>query len=765
MKRGLLIGLLCWLSLSAEARNRQLVSSGEPHVLAVLVEFRNVRFTMEDPHAHFSQMLNQRVQAYFDDNSHGLFKPHFDVYGPVLLDVPMSEYGRDIMVAGTRVGDVAPDKALFDACTQLDSQVNFAQYDADGDGVLDRVLFYYAGYDQAEGGSADAIWSHHQDIQQHSSDPEIAETRFDGIRLGYYFCTSELRGSTGTEPIGIGTTVHEMGHALGLPDFYDTNGGEDGLAGGLYQFSAMCRGLYNNDGDLPPYLNAMERILLGWMDPEDLQPLQEGWTTLAPVQENVAAYSPTTGTEGEFFLYEFRNGKGWDASLPTGLVVYHVDRSARLLEAGRSARWLWDHWRESNTLNARGDHPCFYLVPPMAHRDYNYAPAANAATLVFPGSGQVRCYEPVDWENAPTGIQITCIDIGDGGVRFRVLERQGALVSGLVLEGDSEAPLSGASVSLERDGVLVASDRTGMDGYYQLPVNTSALAGQTFRLKVEKEGYRAVSEEFPLDDIACRYVRLYAYEEPSSIRLFKYDASKSSGYFPKEEPLLGAVRFPAQELAPFSGGRIARVVCYPYVTHPEELGTLYITVDQGDMRVLNYPVQAPVTGVYLPVQADLTSADVRVPEGMDLYVGYGFESQGSNTPLAAAYPGSEGNSYYAPFGLTVQAWKPLYLEQAGFYMDILLDIVVEEVPSQDLIQMGYSFIRARKGPYRAGESLEAELVPAEGLKLSQLVWKLDGTPIGSPSFVLTAGKHTLAACLTYQDGREEVLEMDFQVAD
>jgi len=180
--------------------------------------------------------------------------------------------------------------------------------------------------------------------------------------------------------------------------------------------------------------------------------------------------------------------------------------------------------------------------------------------------------------------------------------------------------------------------------------------------------------------------------------------------------------------------------------------------------MLNLPVHAPVMGAYLPVSVELISDEVRIPEGVDLYVGYGFDKQGSNHPLGTVYPGSEGNSYYAPFGLETQSWKPMYVDKAGFYMDLMLDIDVEEVPAQELPQMGYCYIKGRRGPYNAGESWEGELMLPEGVILNRLSWKLDGEPLDSPSFVLKAGEHTLQAFLTYQDGREEVVEKEFKVA-
>lgn len=742
--------------LSARPTVRQVAPRGNPHVFTVLIEFRNVRFTAEEPREHFSSMLNESVRNYFTENSRGLFSPVFDVYGPVLLDAPMEEYGKDVYEGGDRIADEAPEKALLDACTALDEDVVFSRYDADGDGVMDMVLFYYAGYDQAAGGPADAIWSHHQDAQE-SRFPEVSKAVFDGVKLGYYFCTAELKGNAGSQPIGIGSTVHEMGHALGLPDFYDTNAGEDGMAGGMYQFSPMCTGLYNNGGHTPSCFTALERILLGWMDPEDLIPLQEGWMEL---EEGMAAVSHTA-TEGEYFLYEYRSGMGWDDPLPAGLLVYHVDRSEREV-GGTPAVRLWDEWRKFNNLNARGDHPCCYAVPPMAPRNYNYAPAVNPATMLFPGVGEVRCFEPADWENARTGIQITCLDIRGEKVRFRVLERKGGLVSGLVLDA-AGGPVTGASVKLLKEGRVVAGDVTGMDGLYLLPVREEESG--TLVLLAEKAGFRKVSESLELetDGQACRYLKLYPHEAPVSVRLSKYDPSLSAGYFPSEEPVIGAVRYTAEELAPYAGCRLDRVVCYPYLSHPTSAGEMYVTVDVGGERVLNHLVEKPETGEYHPISVSLSGFDLRIPEGVDVYVGYGFRESGENHPLAAVYPGKEGNSFYIPFSLETQPWKPLYLEKGGFHMDIMLDSFLEEVPAASLPEMGYATLLLRKGPYKAGERLDFDLKLPEGVRILSRSWTWDGEAISHDFVTLTTGEHTLEACLKYPDGREEYLAAELLV--
>ena len=757
MKRLLLISLLLLSCGLLPARNiyRQVDPKGSPHIFTVLVEFRNVRFTSDDPCGQFTNLLNGPLRQYFSDNSHGNFVPSFDVFGPVLLDAPMADYGRDLVEEGARVADQAPEKALLEACLALDEDVDFARYDADGDGLMDMV----AGYDQAAGGPADAIWSHHQDAQI-SRFPEVSATLFDGVRLGYYFCTGELKGSSGSESVGIGSTVHEMGHALGLPDFYDTNAGEEGMAGGLYQFSPMCTGMYNNGGDTPPYFTALERILLGWMDEEDLVPMQEGWMELAAVSEGMAAIG-RTATEGEYFLYEFRSGRGWDAPLPAGLLVYHVDRSQREV-GGVPAFRLWDEWRDSNRLNAQGDHPCCYAVPPMAPKDFNYAPAVNPATLVLPGAGEVRCFEPIDWENVRTGIQITCVDILDGKARFRVLERKGALVSGLVLD-DVGGPLSHVTVRLLKDGEVVADDVTGMDGCYLLPVREENV-GQLVLL-VDKAGYRRLNESIEVADngLICRYLRLFPNESPASVRLVKYNPSLRAGYYPSGESLIGAVRYSPEELVPFVGGRLDRVVCYPFVSDPKSVSELYITVDIGGKRVLNHLVENPELGEYLPVSVSLASFNVRIPEGVDVYVGYGFREQGENAPLAAVYPGKEGNSFFVPFGFDAQAWQPLYLEKAGFYMDIMLESFLQEVPAGTVAEMGYATILLREGPYKTGERLDFELQLPEGTQILSRAWTWDGEACSGTYVTLTEGEHTLEVCLKHPDGREEYLTAELLV--
>lgn len=749
MKRLLLIWICLFAGLLARA---QISPVGSPHIPVVLVEFKDVKFSLEDPAAKVDSLLNSRMALYFSENSHGLSNPVFDVYGPVLLDAPMRDYGRDVIVAGERIGDVAPEKALQEAFSILDDEVDFSLYDCDGDGVLDLSVFYYAGFDQAEGGPSDAIWSHHADIRDCGEEEEACVILDGSLRIGYYFCSSELRGNSGAQMIGMGKSVHEMCHALGLPDFYDTNGGKNGVAGGLYQFSVMGNGMYNDGGDTPPYLNAQELIMLGWMEWESLVPLEEGWLELSPVQNRVAAIG-ATATEGEFFLYEFRSGEGWDAPLPPGLVAYHVD----MTDISR-----WENWRERNDINCIGSHPCFYIIPPMAPWDLDYASAINSGTMVFPGVGQVRGFSPVGWDKEPTGLQLCCIDCFGGMARMRVVEHSGSLLSGLVTDFEG-APILNATVVVTKDGEEVASDRSDMNGCYLIPLEEGT-EGE-LEISVSKLGRRPVKEQITLTpgESRCTYYRMFADEKPSLIKLGKFDLTKGAGYYPSEEPVIGAVRFTMQELSPYAGGRLSKVFIFPYVSSPQTAGPLYVTVDAGGKRVLSQMIEDVTLGEYNPVDISLEEADIRISEGMDFYVGYGFEEEGENHPMSAVYPGGDGNSYYTAFDLEKSAWKPMFIQKGGFYMDLMLEVELAEVPADNLADMGYSYIDIRQGPFSDGEIINLQVVRSGGQEPQQVYWTLDGVQVNTPTLKLEAGEHTLKVSLMYEGGRSEQLQTQLLV--
>ncbi|MCR5407957.1 MAG: M6 family metalloprotease domain-containing protein [Bacteroidales bacterium] len=387
-----------------------LMTHGERHIPVFLVQFTDLSFKISNPAEKFDALLNQQgysanggtgsVRDFYMDNSDGQFQPVFDVYGPVDLPNNMAYYGGN----DSSGNDSRPEEALIHAAKALDSVVDFSQYDYDNDGYVDMALFYYAGYNEAEYGPANSIWPHQWNAQY----VNLGRTSyFDGKRLAAYFCTSELKSNTGTSMCGIGTTCHEFGHSLGLPDFYDTDYTENGQAGGLYYFSTMDSGAYLNNGCTPPFFNAEERILLGWMTEDDVPILPRGEVSFPSVRYSIT-YKSLTDVEGEYFLYECRDATGWDKYLPAGLVIYHVDKSKVRKVGGITPYQQWANWESYNSINAYGSHPCFYIIPAANQSSLNYS-SNNLKDYVFPGSKNKTTYSPVDWNKADTGVEISGI--------------------------------------------------------------------------------------------------------------------------------------------------------------------------------------------------------------------------------------------------------------------------------------------------------------------------------------------------------------------
>ncbi len=408
------------------------IAMGQKHFLVILVEFQDRAFASTDARTTFSNMMNQKgysangatgsARDYYYDNSGGVFEPIFDVYGPVTVSHDMAYYGGNDNAGN----DEHPEEAVQEACTLLDDQIDFIDYDNDGDGTVDLVFMYYAGYGEADSDDEDAIWPH----QWQLSYAGIGLAR-DGVVVDNYACTNELigYGSRQGEMVGIGTACHEFGHAMGLPDFYDTDYETNGQAAALYEsFSLMDGGAYNNEGRTPPYLNIVERIMLGWVDKATA--LQEisasGGYILRPVTEN-KAYKTPTDQDGEYFIYECRIDEGWDAELPAyGMLVYRVDESSRKVSINDygqvKASDLWNSWGNYNSINENGKHPCFHIVPAVAqdellygytkHNGYYYFDWDDeglAAKIPFPGTENVTTFTAKSWNGADSDVSLSKI--------------------------------------------------------------------------------------------------------------------------------------------------------------------------------------------------------------------------------------------------------------------------------------------------------------------------------------------------------------------
>ncbi len=325
--------------------------TGSKRCVILLVQFSDVKFTMDDPQAYYDRVANEKglsgngfvgsVADYFNDQSNGAFNLEFDVYGPYTLGTQASYGAND-----SSGDDVNARGMVVQACSQAYGEgVDFSPYDWDGDGFVEEVYVIYAGRGEATGGGTETIWPHKWQL--------ATATKFGSKYVSVYACSNELR--TANSYMGIGTICHEFSHCLGYPDMYDTRGnsGESNTYYGMGTWDLMCSGSYNGNEFCPAGYTAYEKMVAGWVTPKDLykDTSVSGLKTTAAGGDVYRFVNP--GNSNEYYLIENRQRTGWDKYLAaSGIIINHIDYSS----------YYWN-MNVPNTPKYDNDHERITIIP------------------------------------------------------------------------------------------------------------------------------------------------------------------------------------------------------------------------------------------------------------------------------------------------------------------------------------------------------------------------------------------------------------------
>lgn len=421
---------------------------GDVKALVILVNYKDVKFSTPNPAQYFSDMLMKEgfseyggtgsARDYFVDNSMGQFRPEFDCYGPVELPQNRSYYGKNV---GFYEEDSAPEDMIIHAVQILDDDVDFSQYDTDGDGFVDNVYVFYAGIGETTpGADSNTVWPHSFNI--YSGCGKVCQA--DGVTFDYYACSNEWDSG---KPDGIGTFVHEFSHVLGLPDLYDVD-----YADAEYltpnEWSVLDMGNYNNDSRTPAGYSAYERNALGWNEPVVLDG-EAIDAELEHIATSNGSYLIPTEKDSEFYLLENRQQTGWDSYLPYhGMLIWHIDFNA-------------SKWR-LNEVNTTASHQYVDIVE--ANNNANSKRTTTLRGYCWPGTAKNTSFTSSttpalkSWAGKETGIAITDIAENGGKITFKV--NGGAANSGIPdIDADgSDAPVEYYNLQ----GVRVANPGTGL---------------------------------------------------------------------------------------------------------------------------------------------------------------------------------------------------------------------------------------------------------------------------------------------------------------
>ena len=222
------------------------------------------------------------VKVPYSTSSYGLTESHVDMTR--FIDDTAEAWYAQQKAAGKTDAQITEYLKGFDQWDRFDS-------DGDGifkesDGYIDHFQAIHAGEGEEAGAPEPAIWSHRWAVNQNGFYKDgIGPKDFPkagGIKIGN--TDLWIRDYT-TEPEngGLGVFAHEYGHDLGLPDFYDTRGGENGTA----FWTLMSSGSWLNHGadaigTTPNHMGPYEKLQLGWLDYVTVEPGQSTEVKLGP---------------------------------------------------------------------------------------------------------------------------------------------------------------------------------------------------------------------------------------------------------------------------------------------------------------------------------------------------------------------------------------------------------------------------------------------------------------------------------------------------
>jgi len=356
-------------------------NTGTQKQLVILVKFADQAPVGSTPAQWRSKFFgaSESVKHYYQEASYGKLNiaPAAETHGTANDGVVgWIKLNQNHPNTGGNTGE-ANARLTRDAVRAADQYVNFKAYDKNGNGYLStkelHVTVIVAGYEAAGWSSwGKSVWGHQWSLWGTLA-PNVDGVVFgEWTKGGGYTQFGEWHGD---HMATIGIMAHELGHDLGLPDLYDTDGSSEGIG----NWSVMAGGTWlalpgKYPGSLPALPDAFSKSYEGWLKPQRVSgtgvvtsiPQAETNATAIQLRNNPFGVDWTFGEKsgtGEYFLIENRQKVGYDAALPgSGLLVWHIDETRTSTNGANAneARKLVDleeadGWDDLDTGWNRGD--------------------------------------------------------------------------------------------------------------------------------------------------------------------------------------------------------------------------------------------------------------------------------------------------------------------------------------------------------------------------------------------------------------------------
>ena len=269
--------------------------------------------------------------------------------------------------------------AYVDALNEASQYIDFANYDANGNGVLEPtevcLLFIVAGYESSGGEIDPSTWACRWQLSSMDKDSFAPATIVNPIThseivVDDYITMGEILTNdvVTAQPMPTSTVAHELGHYLGLPDLYDVNYTSydpdatvdqfPWLAYDVGEISLMAGGSWGNyiadSGEtvfVPVSFDPFCLEQLGYI--EHVEVAADGTYDVSTLwsDEGYRCLRVPTSTEGEYYLVENRQYESFDRGLTSSYrAERHKDKPQYYNETGGVVIWHIDQ----GIVDARG---------------------------------------------------------------------------------------------------------------------------------------------------------------------------------------------------------------------------------------------------------------------------------------------------------------------------------------------------------------------------------------------------------------------------
>jgi len=411
----------------------------------------------------------ESLNAYYKRSSYNQLDIQGDVLGWYVTPYPRSA------VEETYLGRY---KLIEEALRYYDQLgYDFSQYDNNNDGIIDYFLVFWTG----PHGEWASFWWGYESVFTDSA------FLLDGKRLWTYSWQWELYNYPSGQ-FSPQTSIHETGHALGLPDYYDYDD-TVGPKGGVGKFDMMDSTYYDH--------NCFSKFVLDWLTPEVFNAGTNAYTLRAAGTDAEALLFFPGAQSGdifnEYFMVQNRYAAKNDAQLiwinggNVGLAIWHVD--ARLNSDGTN--FIYD--------NSYTDHKLLMLVQADGLDEIEKGGRFNSGDFYRPGSefGPSTYPNSNRYDGTPTSMGITSIQGIGAAISFQAYSganpKLRLSLSNLEFGHINICTYGDAAMTIynDGDGPLIVSDISKTSG-----ANDFSYVGPTLPFTVAAGGSQEISFRF-----------------------------------------------------------------------------------------------------------------------------------------------------------------------------------------------------------------------------------------------------------------------------